>query len=251
MAKKCNSCNIEFGDNAKFCMECGEKLIECGNKDQRLLEMIFVKGSDNSCELKNGKIVFTKIKDFYIGKYPVTQMEFDKIMGMNPSCFNGKKRPVETVSWYEAMDFCNKLSEREGFEKCFIEQDGEMIYNCKANGYRLPTKAEWIFAAKGGENDSDYLYSGSDELDEVGWFEDNSGGETHTVGELKPNELGIHDMSGNLGEWTCDYEGSGFVCCGGCWLDSEEMCEVNADMKAVFLPEERMNYIGFRVARRS
>ena len=120
---------------------------------------------------------------YYIGKYEVTQEQWEKLMGSNPSKFKGANLPVEQVSWDDCKLFCNKLG----------------------RWFRLPTEAEWEFAARGGNKSKGYIYSGSNNLDEVGWYDLNSGGKTHEVGQKTPNELGIYDMSGNVREWCFDY----------------------------------------------
>ena len=130
------------------------------------------------------------LSSFSIGKYEVTQEEWEVVMGSNPSKFKGAKRPVEQVSWDDCQEFIRKLNEITG------------------RAYRLPTEAEWEFAARGGTKSKDYKYAGSDNLGSVAWYDDNSRSTTHEVGQKDPNKLGLYDMSGNVWEWCQDWYGS-------------------------------------------
>jgi len=127
-------------------------------------------------------------------------------MGENPSYFKGANRPVERVSWYDAVKFCNKLSQMEGLDQCYTINGSDVSWsNRSCNGWRLPTEAEWEYAARGGQS---YKYAGSNNVDEVAWYdEDFSSGSTHPVGQKKPNGFGLYDMSGNVYEWVWDWYG--------------------------------------------
>ncbi|MGN1235902.1 MAG: formylglycine-generating enzyme family protein [Bacteroidaceae bacterium] len=130
------------------------------------------------------------LSSYYIGETEVTQALWTAVMGNNPSRFKGDNNPVEQVSWNDCQEFISKLNSITG--KIF----------------RLPTEAEWEYAARGGKESKGYQYSGSNYLDDVAWYTDNSGSKTHIVKTKQPNELGIYDMSGNVWEWCQDWKGS-------------------------------------------
>ena len=211
------------------------------------------------------------VASFYIGKYEVTQKEWTEVMGNNPSKFRGDNLPVEMVSWYDCVEYCNRRSAKEGLKSYYtIDKDHTdpnnqtLIDDMKwtvtakagANGYRLPTEAEWEYAAGGGQVSKSYTYSGSDEIDKVAWYWQNAGDKnlsgqwhwptieknntkTKAVGGKEPNELGISDLSGNVREWCGDWYGdldsngtapkgssseSGRVWKGGGWIGGDFCC---------------------------
>ena len=145
------------------------------------------KGEANSDEKPAHPVV---LNCFNLCKYEVTQELWEAVMGDNPSHFKGKNLPVENVSWDDCLKFIMKLNELTGKK------------------YRLPTEAEWEYAARGGSNSMHYKYSGGNSLEYVSWYFHNSMDKTHTVGMMKPNELGLYDMSGNVWEWCQDWYGS-------------------------------------------
>ena len=185
----------------------------------------------------------TLTNDYYIGKYEVTQALWQAVMGSNPSGFKGDNLPVEKVSWNECQDFISKFNAMTG------------------KRFRLPTEAEWEFAARGGNKSRGYQYSGSKTIGDVAWYKDNSGHKTHAVGTKQPNELGIYDMTGNVWEWCQDWygsygdsprinpmgavSGSYRVRRGGSWYDSAGFCR--SSYRDYFTPDYRNYNLGFRL----
>ena len=228
-------------------------------------EMVFVKGGTfvmgctdeqgNECLEREKPAHKVTISDFYIGKYPITQAQWKAVMESEPDRLyntNCDDCPVEKVSWGNAQEFIKKLK----------EQTFQI--------YRLPTEAEWEFACRGGVQSAHYTYSGSNNIDEVAWYNGNyeldkqgSRGSTHPVGAKKPNELGIYDMSGNVWEWCSDLydksyynyassknpkgpgHGSHHVVRGGCWRSAARCCRVAE--RAGYSPDYLYDFIGFRL----
>jgi len=222
------------------------------------------------------------VDSFYIGRYEVTWAEWQEVRQWGEA--NGydwpasaghgcaDDHPVHSVSWYDAAKWSNAKSELDGKEPVYlvsgqVYRSGEfgwdgshnVTWDTSANGYRLPTEVEWEFAARGGNQTNGYTYSGSNDVNEVGWYRDNSGGAacnlsngrgTWPVGEKAPNELGLHDMSGNVWEWCWDAGGSSLRHCrGGGWSGSETGCRVAG--RAARRPDDRDFSFGFRLARNS
>lgn len=185
-------------------------------------------------------------RTYSILKTEVTQELYESVMGENPIGFKGEKNlPVELVSWYDAVYFCNKLSAKCGLTPVYAvdgepdvgkwgyaphkseEIKGTVSQNENADGYRLPKVEEWRYAAKGGQK---FKYSGSDNLNEVGWYRNNSGEKTHPVAQKKPNDYGLYDMSGNVEEWCWDSRPNDSrerYYCGGSWFYIADYCKVD------------------------
>ena len=159
------------------------------------LQMVFVQGGTFKMGTPDGgndekPVHQVTLSDFFIGKFEVTQRQWQYVMGKNPSFFRGcDDCPVEQVSWNDVQEFIRKLNRKSG------------------KNYRLPTEAEWEYAAKGGNKSKGYIYSGSNIIDDVAWYNKNSDSKTHLVGQKQPNELGLYDMSGNVLEWCNDLYG--------------------------------------------
>jgi formylglycine-generating enzyme required for sulfatase activity len=183
------------------------------------------------------------LSSYRIGMYEVTQDLWEAVMGTNPSSFKGARKPVEEVSWNDCQDFIRKLNSLTG------------------QNFRLPTEAEWEFAARGGNSSQGYQYSGGNIIGNVAWYDDNSGGTTHNVGTKSPNELGIYDMTGNVLEWCSDWYGeyssssqtnpkgptggSILVCRGGSWLPNASGSHVSNRYSNS--PDFRSGYLGLRL----
>ena len=209
-------------------------------------------------------------KPFYLGVYPVTQGEYVQVTQKeNPSHFKGNDRlPVERATWFDAVEFCNALSRQEGLPP-FYKVNGQTVEvsDWNGTGYRLPTEAEWEYACRAG-NPAPYSFGDKNLLDQYAWYNANSGGETHPVGEKKPNAWDLYDMHGNVWEWCWDWSGadyykqfkqspavdprgaeqaSGRVRRGGGWRS--DLRRVRSACRHGGAPVYQRIYLGFRVAR--
>jgi sulfatase modifying factor 1 len=209
-----------------------------------LPEMVFVQGGTFmmgctaeqgiDCSSNEKPAHSVTLSSFYIGKYEVTQAQWEKVMGTEPSHFKlCPNCPVENVSWDDIQQFIQKLNRQTG------------------KRYRLPTEAEWEYAARGGAKSQGYKYSGSNDLDDIAWYEDNASTKTQSVGRKKPNELGIYDMSGNVWEMCSDWYGESYynssrALRGGGWSNSPEYCRVSLRSFSV-LDSSGSQSLGFRL----
>lgn len=215
--------------------------------------MVYIEGgtftmgatSEQGSDYNNAKPIHqVTLSSFFIGKYEVTQEEWEAVMGNNPSRSKGSKLPVEAVSWNDCRKFIHKLNQLTGKK------------------FRMLTEAEWEYAARGGKRSKGYMYSGGDSIDNVAWYMDNSSNKLHEVGQKTPNELGLYDMSGNVSEWCNDrYDeynkshqtnpkgpssGSTRIERGGSGLGATIWCRVS--IRGSHWPSERYYGLGLRLA---
>lgn len=193
-----------------------------------------------------------QIEPFLLLKFPVTQDLYVEITNENPSTFKGNLLPVETVTFKDAVIFCNKLSLKNDLVPCYtIHAEGdEIVYEKTANGFRLPTEAEWEYACKAGTTEIRY-----GELDRIAWYKDNSENKTHIIGQKEPNAWGLYDMLGNVWEWCSDlYDtevyGSYRIFRGGGFCDVERSVMATTRRRSHPL-KFKIEDLGFRIAKNS
>ena len=255
------------------------------NIESKFENMVFVKGGKYQLSFTDEEKEVFDIFDIEVCKYPTTQKMWTEVMEDNPSYFKGENKPIESITWWEALEFCNKLSEKYGLEPVYDlskskegilmikELGGETVYPDVANfknteGFRLATEVEWEWFARGGQiaieqGTFNYTYSGSNNIDEVAWYIENSG-ETYDVGLKKPNQLGLYDCTGNVWEWCYDTtenieEGKNYIykafdasnksrrLKGGSWNDISKFCAVlNREINQA---TDANYFVGFRIVR--
>lgn len=223
----------------------------------------------------------TQTGDLLMSATEITQAQYKAVMGDNPGKRIELDLPVDSVSWYDAIEFCNRLSASEGLDPAYeIDAKHTVTWKLDANGYRLPTIDEWLYAAAAGSAGANLPYSGGSDLSKVAWYGKNSHGRSHSVGELAPNAFGLYDMSGNLTEWcwaslgnkksdknplvrgiqshaidsqTVEYVNSGACFCGGNWsMWGDDTHKLDKPLSSVyFYASKRYDTVGFRVCRNS
>jgi len=219
----------------------------------------FLMGDDNYGPVHRVNIT----RPFQMATVPVTQLLYQAVMGDNPGDFKGDELPVESVSWFEAVKFCIRLSEKMNIEPAYRIEDQKVFWNQKSLGFRLPTEAEWEYTCRAG---SMTRYSCGDlesDLQDVAWYSQNSNLKTHPVGQKRSNVWGIFDMHGNVWEWLWDWrdnyptsqiddpigpvEGSYRVIRGGSWYSEAHNCR--SAIRGFNRPVIRLDFLGFRLSR--
>lgn len=151
------------------------------------------------------------VGSFWIGRYPVTQAEWEAVTGSNPAHFKDPNRPIESITWPMIIDYCNQRSLKEGLAPCYSQVNGKVECDFTASGYRLPTEAEWEYAARGGEQGRGYIFPGGNDANAVAWHASNAKNQTHPVGQKEPNEIGLYDLAGQVWEFCWDLYQSGYI----------------------------------------
>jgi formylglycine-generating enzyme required for sulfatase activity len=207
---------------------------------------------------------------FYIGRYEVTLEDYDrycdsmKLPRVGDDGWGRGKRPAIYVSWIDAISYCNWLSKRDHLQPCYIINGTDVKWIDTARGYRLPTEAEWEYAARGGDKSKHTFYAGAEKPDEVIWYKENTN-KTQPTGQKVPNELGLYDMNGNVWEWVWDWYDGGYyqhsptdnptgpesgnyrVMRGGAWYNNVNYVTVSSRQNSG--PGFKQNSVGFRIVR--
>jgi sulfatase modifying factor 1 len=205
------------------------------------------------------------INAMYVSKTEVPQGLYQQMMGANPSHNQGDKKPVEMVVWNEALEFCNALSKHDGFTEVYTDIGGNLQANFTANGYRLPTEAEWEYCCRAGTSTTYYTGASTTDLDIAGWYSGNASGSTHDVAALAANTFGLYDTHGNVFEWCWDWYAADYyqqghtnnpkgpnsgqerVCRGGSYFVFEYGCR--SSFRSMLAPDLKSRDIGIRIVR--
>lgn len=290
VCRSCSQCGASLSAVDRYCSQCGKPVIvvKSTNDNPFLVTKSAVQNGNipRMIPIEGGEFLFggaqarcsVSLSNFVLSETPVTQRQYLYVMGNNPSKLRGDEKPVEMVNWCEAIIFCNMLSVMQGFSPCYsIGSVSDLrtfdaaspvwkrvSCNFMASGYRLPTEAEWEYAARGGKKCDSYKYAGSSDISQVAWYGENSDITTHVVGTKSPNSLGLYDMCGNVMEWCWDYYaneipdanltnphgpqiGNLHVKRGGSWLDDEQQCTVF--FRSGSASAGKSSSLGFRVCR--
>ena len=231
-------------------------------------DMVLINGGVFDMGNSSEKPIHTvEISDFYIGKYEVTNREYRKYNPDHCSDWSNDNYPVESVPWFDVIEYCNWLSDCEGLERCYTVSDNNVILDISKNGYRLPTEAEWEYACRGGTTTDYYWGEDSSEMDDYCWYSNNSSAKVHPVGQKTPNPFGLYDMCGNIYEYCWDwfdfnyYEKSPYsnptgpetveclrVTRGGSW-NSYNSTNCSSFARSYAGEDNTFNYLGFRLVR--
>ena len=231
----------------------------------------FSMGSATGIEAPEKPEHTVEIKSFYIGKTEVTFDDYDrycdsmKLTKPGDMNWGRAKRPVIIVSWLDAVAYCNWLSKQEKLQPCYVINGTNVKWIDTANGYRLPTEAEWEYAARGGNKSKKTLYAGAEKPDDVAWYNVNSNQQTQPTAQKGANETGLYDMNGNVWEWVWDiYDGDYYqkspaanptgpdagtyrTMRGGAWYNN--LSYITVSSRQYHNPDFRQNSVGFRIAR--
>jgi len=252
----------ETNSNTKNILESGDKTREWVLKDRKIVEFNMAY-CENGSFMRMGNIHFgdnQRIENiessFLLGETEVTQELYELMMEKNPSKFqdtskypNAPKHPVENVSWYDAIRFCNALSKSKGLQECYTKISNK-VWECdfSKNGFRLPREKEWEYAAKAGVDNQWAGTNYPNKADEYAWFDENSNKSTQPIATKKPNEWGFYDMSGNVHEWCWKFESAKErVFRGGSYGHSKQFVSLNS--KGIDNADVKRSDIGFRICR--
>lgn len=289
VCRSCPECGASLSAIDKFCSQCGKAVRVIKSADNNPFINTTSKVMNNNLptmiSIQGGQFMMGGVQANYpvtltafkMSEIPVTQKQYAFVMGNNPSKLQGEDKPVEMVNWCEAIIYCNILSAMQKLTPCYsigsikdlsTFDSSSPVWkrvSCDfhADGYRLPTEAEWEYAARGGKNNDPYNYSGSSDINKVAWYGENSDITTHFAGTKEANSLGLYDMSGNVMEWCWDFLdelpqtpqtnphgphiGSMHVKRGGSWLDDPQQCTVF--FRSGSAQAGKSSSLGFRVCR--